>query len=127
VCFFVSQMHLYQYQHIMVSGMCFALSFLLIIRTFKYKTMVFLEIIADIERNKMLEFNQSKMTFINDLQTLVGYVGFTELPGKSFDIKISWENKKSLDSFMKSELYKVFRGAVITLSKNNDTTISLES
>lgn len=77
--------------------------------------MVFLEISATIKLNKILEFNQSKMTFINHLQTYSGYIGFKEKQGKSFYIKISWENINDLKKFMESEPYRVFHGGIITL------------
>lgn len=85
--------------------------------------MVILEISADISQSKMLEFNQSKLLFIDKLQSIDGYSGFTEKTGNTFVIKINWNNRKSLNNFMKSESYRIFHGAIITLSKTESTKI----
>lgn len=85
--------------------------------------MIYLEVSATISPHKLFEFNQSKMVFINNLQKTEGYTGFTEKPGNKFQIKIYWNSRKSLDAFMKSELYCIFHGAVITLSQWNSTQI----
>lgn len=85
--------------------------------------MVILEIIADIKSNKSLEFNQSKLTFINELQNFHGYLGFREKPGFPFSMNISWENQKLLENFLKSEHYRVFHGAIITLSNSSKIQI----
>lgn len=89
--------------------------------------MICLEIKAVILINKLLEFNQSKMAFIDKLQNTEGYIGFTEKPGDTFQMEISWRNKKLLDKFIKSEQYRVFRGAIITLCQTNIIQISNES
>ena len=89
--------------------------------------MVCLETKAVILINKLLEFNQSKMAFIGNLQNIAGYLGFTEKPGDTFQMKISWNSRKSLDKFMKSEHYRVFHGAIITLSETNSIRISNEN
>lgn len=81
--------------------------------------MIYLEVSATISPHKLFEFNQSKMVFINNLQKTDGYNGFTEKPGNKFQMKICWNSRKCLDAFMKSELYCVFHGAVITLSQSN--------
>ena len=89
--------------------------------------MIYLEIKAVILINKLLEFNQSKMAFIENFQNTEGYLGFTEKPGDTFQMKISWNSRKSLDKFIKSEYYRIFRGAIITLSETNSIRISNKS
>lgn len=89
--------------------------------------MIHLEIKAVILINKLLEFNQSKMAFIENLQNTEGYLSFKEKPGDTFQMKISWNSRKSLDKFIKSEYYRIFRGAIITLSGTNSIRISNES
>lgn len=76
--------------------------------------MVFLEIEADILVNKYHEFSQSKLAFINDVQRTPGFVNFLEKPGRTFQIKVSWENKACIDNFMQSEQFHFFKGAIIT-------------
>ena len=88
--------------------------------------MICLEIKAEILFNKLHEFNQSKMAFIEKLQNTEGYLGFTEKPGDTFQIKISWKSKRLLDKFIKSEQYRIFRGAIITLSHTNGIGITME-
>lgn len=85
--------------------------------------MVYLQINATILETKQYEFSQSKLTFINDLQPINGYNGFTEKEGKKYQIKIAWKTRKNLDNFLKSEVYKFFHGALITLSETNETQI----
>lgn len=86
--------------------------------------MVYLDIKATIAHRKLFEFNQTKMTFINQLQHIDGYLGFTEKPADKFQMKISWKTQKSLNAFMKSELYCIFHGAIITLSSNRNIQIN---
>lgn len=86
-------------------------------------SMVILEIVADIKPNKSLEFRQSKLAFINQMQDFQGYLGFREKPGIPFSMNISWKSQKSLEKFFKSEHYKVFHGAIITLSENHNCQI----
>ncbi len=83
-----------------------------------------IEIIASISTSKIVEFNQSKINFIDGIQKFAGYIGFTEKQGKLFQIMISWKDRKSLDIFLKSDLYRIFHGAIITLSKRNSIKIS---
>jgi len=85
--------------------------------------MVVLDIVAEIKPNKSIEFNQSKLNFFNELQNFEGYIGFKEKSGSPFSIHISWKNQKSLDRFIKSEHYRVFHGAIITLSNSNKIEI----
>ena len=88
--------------------------------------MICSEIRAEILTNKLHEFNQSKMVFIENLQNTEGYLGFTEKPGDAFQMKISWKSRRLLDKFIKSEHYRVFRGAIITLSHTNSIEITIE-
>ena len=88
------------------------------------KSMVLLEIRADILTNKYFEFSQSKLAFINDLQKANGYLTFTEKLGEKFDIRISWADKKSLKLFMDSENFHFFRGAILTLGKPDTIIIN---
>ena len=85
--------------------------------------MVRLEITASIKANKMLEFSQSKLSFIYEMQQIKGYSSFLEKPGEKFQISIYWVSRSSLKEFMKSEHYKFFHGAIVTLSKDNSVTI----
>ncbi len=85
--------------------------------------MIHLEINVQISPTKQLEFNQSKIPFIQALPKLKGYSGFTEKRGTNFQIRISWIDKLSLEKFLKTEDYKIFRGALITLSSQNETNI----
>lgn len=89
--------------------------------------MICLEIVAVILINKLVEFNQSKMIFIENLQNTEGYIGFTEKQVNSFQMKISWKSRKALEIFTRSEYYRVFNGAIITLSKENNTRIFKEN
>ena len=88
--------------------------------------MVFLEIEADILTSKYFEFSQSKLAFISDFQKSQGYVNFLEKPGYQFEIQISWDNRESLDEFMKSDRFHFFKGALVALSKKNTITINKE-
>ena len=89
--------------------------------------MACLEIVAVIRTNKLREFNQSKMSFVDKLQNAEGYLGFIEKQGKEFQIKISWKSQKASDVFMKSEYYRIFNGAIITLSETHSTRIFKEN
>jgi hypothetical protein len=89
--------------------------------------MVCSEIVAVILINKLMEFNQSKMNFIENLQNAEGYLGFTEKHGNEFQIKILWNSRKALDIFIKSEHYRIFNGAIITLSETHCTKIFKEN
>lgn len=86
--------------------------------TLNTKVMIYLEIKASILPNKKLEFSQSKLSFVHDIQQLEGYETFKEHHGKEYQIIIHWKTKKSLDRFMKSESYRFFHGAIIALSKS---------
>jgi hypothetical protein len=83
--------------------------------------MISLEICASIAASKMLEFNQSKLIFINRLQNFDGYAGFREKAGNKFVMQIDWESRKTMNAFLNSEDYRFFHGAIITLSKNHKT------
>lgn len=86
--------------------------------------MVFLEIQADIHTNKQLEFSQSKLAFINDVQKSEGYLNFLEKPGYHFEIQITWDNQEHLDEFLKSDRFHFFKGALVALSKQNTISIN---
>jgi len=85
--------------------------------------MISLEISATIAASKLLEFNQSKLIFIDHLQNFEGYVGFKEKAGKNFIMQIDWESRKTMDAFLDSGDYRFFHGAIITLSKKFNTHI----
>ena len=86
--------------------------------------MIYLEVTAKIFPYKMFEFDQSKIVFIGHLQSAEGYIDFTEKTGNKFQIKIAWRSKKFIDAFMRSEFYRVFHGAVITLSQSYNIQIT---
>lgn len=81
---------------------------------------------AVILQHKMNEFNQSKHSFIDGLPKFMGYSGFTEKQGQQFYMRIVWKDRNSRKKFMESDLYRYFRGALITLSKSNRIKIVLE-
>jgi len=86
--------------------------------------MEYLKIKADISIQKINEFNQSKLSFINGLSQIEGYSGFTEKTGQQINITIGWINRKSLDRFLETDLYRLFHGALITLSTSINIDIS---
>ena len=88
--------------------------------------MVNLLIEADILRNKYLEFSQSKLAFLNDIQKAPGYINFMEKQGARFHIEISWEDKYCLKEFIESESFHFFKGARLTLSDKNTLHISTD-
>jgi hypothetical protein len=88
--------------------------------------MEYLEIAASISMQKLNEFNQSKLYFIEHVGKFEGYNGFVEKPGRNFNMRIGWNDHDSLVAFMKSEPYKFFHGAMITLSENNSIRIFTE-
>ena len=85
--------------------------------------MVLLEIKADIRSNKKLEFSQSKLVFISDLQKVSGYMDFKEQRGDQFQIIISWADQQSLNDFLGSEVFSFFRGAIVTLGSPDSLII----
>lgn len=85
--------------------------------------MIYLVLNAEILPAKLLEFNQSKLTFIDGLHGIKGYSGFTEKRNLDFYMQISWLNKSCLDDFLGSEHYRFFRGAILTLSCQNKINI----
>ena len=89
--------------------------------------MIYLELYAQILPTKLLEFNQSKLSFINGLHTIKGYSGFTEKRCLDFNMQIAWQNKESLEGFLSTEHYRFFHGAIITLSSKNETKIITEN
>jgi hypothetical protein len=85
------------------------------------------DIQAIIDEGKALEFSQSKLVFLEELQGIDGYLGYTENPGTNFHLSIVWESRQKLDFFMKSELFRFFRGAIITLGQGIEVTIKSQS
>ena len=79
--------------------------------------MIQFEIQANITPSKLVEFNQSKMSFILDVMKMKGYAGFTEKQADHFWMIINWDTNDNLNDFLKSDSYKFFHGAVITLGK----------
>ena len=78
-----------------------------------------LVIVASISTGKTVEFNQSKLQFIEGVQKFNGYNGFTEKQGAPFQMEIYWHDKNSMDMFMGADIYRVFHGAIVTLSDRN--------
>jgi quinol monooxygenase YgiN len=81
------------------------------------------DIQATIAENKLLEFNQSKQAFLESLQQADGYIAYTEKPGCQYGLSIEWESRKQLDSFLNSELFQFFNGAIITLGHLKSVTV----
>jgi hypothetical protein len=75
------------------------------------------DIQATITEVKLNEFNQSKLVFLEGLEDVEGYIGYTESPGEKYSISIEWKSRPQLDSFLKSELFHFFKGAIHTLGK----------
>ncbi len=89
--------------------------------------MIYLVLNAEILPAKLLEFNQSKLTFIDGLHGIKGYSGFTEKRCLDLNMQIAWQNKGSLEDFLSTEHYRFFRGAIITLSSKNEIKIVPEN
>ncbi len=85
--------------------------------------MALLEIKAGIRSNKQLEFSQSKLAFISELQKASGYLDFKEQRGEQFHIIISWADQQSLNDFLGSEVFSFFRGAIVTLGSPDSLII----
>lgn len=84
---------------------------------------VVLKLEAEINVSKRLEFSQSLMAFIKDLPSCTGFVSFKEHPGIPFFIEIIWSNSELLKQFQTQDIYRVFIGALITLSSSYQTKI----
>lgn len=84
-----------------------------------------LEIKALISHSKLLEFSQSKMTFLHDLQQVEGFEMFTERQGKEYCINIFWMSRSSMDEFITSETYRFFHGALIALSREHSVSVNV--
>lgn len=82
------------------------------------------DIQANITMVKLNEFNQSKLVFLEGLKDVEGYIGYTESLGEKYCISIEWKSRPQLDSFLKSELFHFFRGAIHTLGKLIHVTIN---
>ena len=85
-----------------------------------------LEIFASIRKEKLNEFNQSKLLFLDGLRKLDGYEGYTENPGGNYHLCINWNSRLTLDAFLDSELYRFFHGAIMTLGIRNNILIKSE-
>jgi|GEM_PF-5950493 len=88
--------------------------------------MIFLDIKAEIPNNKLLEFSQVKLAFIHDFQAANGFISFLEKPGFGYQIQISWKNQQCLTSFMTSQKFHFFKGALAALSKNKQISVLTE-
>lgn len=86
-----------------------------------------LEISASIPREKLTEFNQSKLSFLENIQDFEGYHGYSESPGPDFNISINWKDRGNLDAFMKSELYHFFHGAILILGNIHKIIINSDN
>lgn len=84
---------------------------------------VILKLEAEINASKRLEFSQSLMSFINDLPSCPGFINFKEKQGTLFNIQLSWSNSTQLQEFQSSDVYRVFMGAIITLSTHHQTQV----
>jgi hypothetical protein len=86
--------------------------------------MVYLKIVAAIPSKKMIEFSQTKMAFLQDLQGLEGYGGFTEKHSLlDYQLMIEWKDKNCLKQFQESDIYNFFHGAIVTLGSIKSITI----
>ena len=85
-----------------------------------------LEISASIRIEKQKEFNQSKLSFLDDLQQFEGFNGYSENPGPDFQLTLYWDHRSNLEIFLQSELYQIFHGAIITLGRINEILIKSE-
>ena len=82
-----------------------------------------IDIRAKIPYLKLQEFKQSKLSFLEELEGVDGYIGYTESPGEDYNIVIEWKSRQQLDSFLDSELYYFFRGAIQTLGEVSKITV----
>jgi hypothetical protein len=82
-----------------------------------------LEIQAQIRKEKLVEFNQSKLSFLEDIKHSEGYLGYSEHPGLNFELCLNWDNRSSLEAFLACEIYRAFHGALITLGKLDSVKI----
>ena len=87
---------------------------------------VVLKLEAEISASKRIEFSQSFMSFINELPSCPGFISFKEQPGTHFAIDLLWSNSTFLQEFQNRDMYRVFMGAIITLSSSYKSQI-LES
>jgi len=84
---------------------------------------VVLKLEAEIKVSKRLEFSQSLMAIIKELPSCPGFINFKEQPGTHFSIEIIWSNSELLQQFQTLDVYRVFIGALITLSSSYQTKI----
>lgn len=80
-----------------------------------------LKLEAEINVSKRLEFSQSLMAFIKELPSCPGFINFKEQPGTHFSMEIIWSSSDHLKHFKTSDIYRIFIGALITLSASYQT------
>ncbi len=79
-----------------------------------------LEIKATIPIDKKLEFDQTKVDFVNRLSNHDGYLGFKEDIHNDFRIVVSWDKEENLNKFIDSTLFHFFTGALQTIATNRN-------
>jgi hypothetical protein len=82
-----------------------------------------IEFKAQFDPSKSIEFQSSKLRFLEMIPLFDGYISFTENGGESFKLSILWKDKSSLLKFLRSEQFHYFRGAIITLGKSVEVLI----
>ena len=85
--------------------------------------MVALRLEAEINESKRLEFSQSLMSFIKDLSSCHGFISFKEQSETHFAIELIWSDSILLQEFQSKDIYRVFIGAIITLSSSYNSEI----
>jgi len=64
--------------------------------------------------------------FLQSLQSVDGYISYTEIPECNYHLSIHWNDRAQLDEFMNSDLFHFLQGAILTLGKINSITINSE-
>jgi hypothetical protein len=82
-----------------------------------------IEFKAQFDQSKSIEFQSSKLRFLEMLKRSDGYINFTENTSGFFNLSILWEDKTSLLKFLRSDQFHYFRGAIITLGKSVEVLI----
>jgi hypothetical protein len=85
-----------------------------------------LEIYANIREEKLIEFSQSKLSFLDELPHIEGYHSYLENPGTEYYLCINWMKRMNLDAFLESDIFHFFHGAIITLGKLREINIKSE-
>ena len=81
-----------------------------------------LDISAKIPIDKKIEFDQSKIEFINGLYKHKGYVSCKEDISQYFNVIIKWQSEEELDNFTSSNLFHYFSGALKAISSDCSVT-----